>query len=254
MARRVTRRAERRGVTSRVTGRERRGEGRRAEKGGERRGKGEGGQEAPAGAGEEGPDGAEPAGCGGGGGDQTYPYMSWSAAVKAGYCSPSSTPMNITMLPKTGSVQGILSCALEDGVKAFRFPAGIFEIDEQSDEPIWGPWLEGFQTGMELREQSWVGLADTKDRNVTVAIGTVGLLVLAMDAALESGEVKADVIATDAADSLQEAVEILYAHRTGQKTWKLASPLRPFQHDKIGRNDPCSCGSGRKYKKCCGAS
>ena len=21
----------------------------------------------------------------------------------------------------------------------------------------------------------------------------------------------------------------------------------------IGRNDPCSCGSGKKYKKCCGA-
>jgi uncharacterized protein YecA (UPF0149 family) len=24
--------------------------------------------------------------------------------------------------------------------------------------------------------------------------------------------------------------------------------------DKVGRNDPCPCGSGRKYKKCCGAS
>jgi preprotein translocase subunit SecA len=23
-------------------------------------------------------------------------------------------------------------------------------------------------------------------------------------------------------------------------------------HDKVGRNDPCPCGSGRKYKKCCG--
>ena len=23
-------------------------------------------------------------------------------------------------------------------------------------------------------------------------------------------------------------------------------------HDKIGRNDPCPCGSGKKYKKCCG--
>ncbi len=22
--------------------------------------------------------------------------------------------------------------------------------------------------------------------------------------------------------------------------------------DKIGRNDPCPCGSGRKYKQCCG--
>ena len=25
------------------------------------------------------------------------------------------------------------------------------------------------------------------------------------------------------------------------------------KNPKIGRNDPCSCGSGKKYKKCCGA-
>jgi preprotein translocase subunit SecA len=25
------------------------------------------------------------------------------------------------------------------------------------------------------------------------------------------------------------------------------------QEDKVGRNDPCSCGSGKKYKKCCGS-
>ncbi len=24
--------------------------------------------------------------------------------------------------------------------------------------------------------------------------------------------------------------------------------------EKIGRNDPCTCGSGKKYKKCCGAN
>ncbi len=24
------------------------------------------------------------------------------------------------------------------------------------------------------------------------------------------------------------------------------------QHAKVGRNDPCTCGSGKKYKKCCG--
>ena len=24
--------------------------------------------------------------------------------------------------------------------------------------------------------------------------------------------------------------------------------------DKVGRNDPCPCGSGKKYKKCCGAT
>ena len=24
------------------------------------------------------------------------------------------------------------------------------------------------------------------------------------------------------------------------------------KHPKIGRNEPCPCGSGKKYKKCCG--
>ncbi len=27
---------------------------------------------------------------------------------------------------------------------------------------------------------------------------------------------------------------------------------QPINVNKIGRNDPCSCGSGKKYKKCCG--
>ncbi|MCL5291639.1 MAG: preprotein translocase subunit SecA [Actinobacteria bacterium] len=30
-------------------------------------------------------------------------------------------------------------------------------------------------------------------------------------------------------------------------------PRREAKSDKIGRNDPCPCGSGKKYKKCCGA-
>jgi hypothetical protein len=34
---------------------------------------------------------------------------------------------------------------------------------------------------------------------------------------------------------------------------QLAAPAEPALPDrKVGRNDPCPCGSGRKYKKCCG--
>ncbi|MGH7378531.1 MAG: SEC-C metal-binding domain-containing protein, partial [Candidatus Methylomirabilales bacterium] len=31
-------------------------------------------------------------------------------------------------------------------------------------------------------------------------------------------------------------------------------PVKPIRNlgPKIGRNDPCPCGSGKKYKKCCG--
>ncbi|MBN9659570.1 MAG: SEC-C domain-containing protein [Acidobacteria bacterium] len=32
------------------------------------------------------------------------------------------------------------------------------------------------------------------------------------------------------------------------------TPLETVRSQKIGRNDPCPCGSGKKYKKCCGAA
>jgi preprotein translocase subunit SecA len=32
-------------------------------------------------------------------------------------------------------------------------------------------------------------------------------------------------------------------------------PIEPIRNrgERVGRNDPCPCGSGKKYKKCCGA-
>jgi len=33
----------------------------------------------------------------------------------------------------------------------------------------------------------------------------------------------------------------------------LLNPLKPkIAEKKVGRNEPCPCGSGKKYKKCCG--
>lgn len=34
------------------------------------------------------------------------------------------------------------------------------------------------------------------------------------------------------------------------------APAEPYRRDtpKLGRNDPCFCGSGKKYKKCHGAA
>ncbi|MBZ4194970.1 MAG: SEC-C domain-containing protein [Candidatus Contendobacter sp.] len=32
------------------------------------------------------------------------------------------------------------------------------------------------------------------------------------------------------------------------------NPPIPVQSEKISRNDPCPCGSGKKYKKCCGSA
>jgi preprotein translocase subunit SecA len=35
--------------------------------------------------------------------------------------------------------------------------------------------------------------------------------------------------------------------------WGGFQPPEPRRVVKVGRNDPCPCGSGKKYKKCCGA-
>ena len=33
---------------------------------------------------------------------------------------------------------------------------------------------------------------------------------------------------------------------------QLLNPPEPINVEKVGRNDPCTCGSGKKYKLCCG--
>jgi SEC-C motif-containing protein len=46
--------------------------------------------------------------------------------------------------------------------------------------------------------------------------------------------------------------------RKNKDTWlfvdgeQIAGPPVVRETPKVGRNDPCSCGSGKKYKKCCG--
>ena len=44
-------------------------------------------------------------------------------------------------------------------------------------------------------------------------------------------------------------------HRNGQDGSGSMGFTAPISaQDKVGRNDPCPCGSGKKYKNCCGAS
>ena len=51
-----------------------------------------------------------------------------------------------------------------------------------------------------------------------------------------------------------EAPEKMKRKRVANPTDTKSEPQKPVvKGKKIGRNDPCPCGSGKKYKKCCGA-
>ena len=53
-------------------------------------------------------------------------------------------------------------------------------------------------------------------------------------------------------------VETLYRCQNGLPRIAMDTPwdgpMQPVVKLKIGRNSPCPCGSGRKFKKCCGAN
>jgi preprotein translocase subunit SecA len=46
------------------------------------------------------------------------------------------------------------------------------------------------------------------------------------------------------------------AEAAGQVQGEAAVKVKPIVKDgpRVGRNDPCPCGSGKKYKKCCGVA
>lgn len=54
--------------------------------------------------------------------------------------------------------------------------------------------------------------------------------------------------------------EVADFRRDDEGNWLFVDGRAPAQGTvqrhgpRVGRNDPCPCGSGRKYKKCCGAS
>ena len=59
---------------------------------------------------------------------------------------------------------------------------------------------------------------------------------------------------TERFDRRREKQDQIRAALPGEDEPKLPPPVEPIHSDEkeIGRNDPCPCGSGKKYKKCCG--
>ena len=57
------------------------------------------------------------------------------------------------------------------------------------------------------------------------------------------------------AESVEDAPERIPIWIEVLNAWQLKRDRGRFssiRHGKIGRNEPCPCGSGRKFKKCCG--
>lgn len=131
----------------------------------------------------------------------------------------------------------------------------IYEIDPNSDETLWEPWVDGFTRAMGVRPDAWEGLLDRADEETR---STVIFLMALQD--IYTGNTKftdedIDEIGVQAPDLIPNCVATILHQSRPELSGTSAANLPGLPHKaaaRPGRNDPCSCGSRRKYKQCCG--
>ncbi|MHA6767698.1 UPF0149 family protein [Sphingobium ummariense] len=124
----------------------------------------------------------------------------------------------------------------------------VLEIDTRTDETLWEMWIEGFGQAMDLAPAGWTRVMRDDDAGCLAAIEGICALRAFANGTRQLTRAEEDRWDAQAPDLIPIWVEMLHQ-------WQLENdPNRPasVKRQKIGRNDPCPCGSGRKYKKCCG--
>ncbi len=131
-----------------------------------------------------------------------------------------------------------------------RKPRPIFDIDERNGDVLWEPWLDGFAEAMALRPESWAALADDGDEDTAAAISRLSLLI-----AIARGDSMLDSIAINAMSDrahIEIAGHILAVHDRRMRGGPMPAASPGTHAARAGRNEPCPCGSGKKFKRCCG--
>jgi len=130
----------------------------------------------------------------------------------------------------------------------------LYPVDEGSEEYDFAAWADAYIVGANLGGD-WYELAGKHAEDLSELLEPLFLLNGMLKEDVEnSGErwfppaEEARLIA-DVQDNLPLVVQTLYNFwRNKRVGGKVATA-----DEKVGRNDPCPCGSGKKYKACCGS-
>ena len=158
----------------------------------------------------------------------------WGGAY--GESAPFEDPLDVRLF--ADMVQARLGEILRDLARGKHQP--ILDVDPRSGEPLWEEWIGGFAMAKDVRPQSWSPV----DGDAAAALADLRTLIaVASDAAtLTADEINA---ICDAAP-VQIPFDVLRLARRTAPASPADAPVKP------GRNDPCGCGSGKKFKRCCG--
>lgn len=105
-------------------------------------------------------------------------------------------------------------------------------------------WVRGFGKAMALAPARWSSIAED-ERLQPLLSPFIGFLDVADPDFEPAGNI--DQLLDEAAAAIPRATIIL------RKIAQFSTETAVARRSKIGRNDPCPCGSGLKYKRCCAA-
>jgi len=131
----------------------------------------------------------------------------------------------------------------------------VFDEDARNGDVFWEIWIEGFEQAMALRPDSWQSILEGDDPEAAKAVS----MMLALYEMTQKSPLLYDQKETKLSRMAPEAIpHFVVAINNGTKAnhavQSSSHMAGDFPSRKTGRNEPCTCGSGRKYKRCCGAN
>ena len=112
----------------------------------------------------------------------------------------------------------------------------------------------GFQSALALQRDAWEAVLEAPEDDPAREALEVMLELYAI--AVGESDLEPEALETMRAQAPDLIPALVVSLWDAGETHPGAGPRRsrePVRVTKVGRNDPCPCGSGKKYKKCCGA-
>jgi len=138
-----------------------------------------------------------------------------------------------------------------------EFPDPIIPIikDDKTGEDL-GPglWCNGFLRGVELDAEGWFG---EKDKHLSSLLMPIFYFANKEDFKSVREKTSPEKMESAEKEMLRLIPESILRIRYYWRNREIKKRSRkgnvvPFDKKKTGRNDPCPCGSGKKFKNCCG--
>jgi uncharacterized protein len=129
-------------------------------------------------------------------------------------------------------------------------PRPIFDVDERNGDVLWELWIDGFAEAMELRPESWDAVRDGQDAGAAEALRRLATFIAVARNRSDLDSLQINALQDTAPASIAGAV--LHLYQAHSEAAAAPAAARDDHPSKIGRNEPCRCGSGKKSKRCCG--